>query len=315
MLFAPTLEMIETKELSKQYGRVQALDRLSVSIAAGEILGFLGPNGAGKSTALKILSGYLPPSSGTAAVNGLSLLSNSLEARSLVGYLPENFVAPSELFVAEYLTYRAGLKGVKPAERKAEVLRVMKLVGLEHRAHQRFDALSKGYKQRLGVADSLLGDPPILILDEPFSGLDPLQRQEFRQILRRLREANKAIVFSSHVLPEVEDLANRVLIIHHGKTRVTSDVKELLDSHDEVQIVAEGEHDLNLEAIQNCKLCKDAQAVADNTFTIKVALSQRAECLHQLAEARVCVTSFAPTRRDLESVFAEFVNSVPGDNI
>ncbi|MDP6964221.1 MAG: ABC transporter ATP-binding protein, partial [Planctomycetota bacterium] len=198
--------MIKTQNLSKKYGRICALDSLSIEVEAGEILGFLGPNGAGKSTALKILSGYLPQSSGEAQIANISLLSDSLAARAKVGYLPENFVAPNELRVAEYLNYRAGLKGIARKERAAELKRVMQLVGIEDRAKQRFDMLSKGYKQRLGVADCLLGNPPVLILDEPFSGLDPLQRKEFRRILHSLREQKKAIIFSSHVLPEIEDL-------------------------------------------------------------------------------------------------------------
>ena len=235
--------MIEIEALSKQYGSVLALDRLSISVGKGEILGLLGPNGAGKSTALKILSGYLPQSSGEARVNGLSLREKSLQARALVGYLPENFVAPNELYVAEYLRYRAGLKRITRKQRAAEVLRVMKLVGIEQRAKQRFDALSKGFKQRLGVADCLLGNPPVLILDEPFSGLDPLQRQDFRNILSGLKEEGKAIIFSSHVLPEVEDIADRVLIIHHGKTRVAADIEQLLSINQQVVISTDGDHD------------------------------------------------------------------------
>ncbi|MFT7517449.1 MAG: ABC-2 type transport system ATP-binding protein [Myxococcota bacterium] len=302
--------MIETKSLSKQYGRTVALDNLSASVRRGEILGFLGPNGAGKSTALKILSGYLPQTSGEAYINGLSLRKNSVQARALVGYLPENFVAPNELYVHEYLRYRAGLKGIARRQRTDEVQRVMKLVALEDRSHQRFDALSKGFKQRLGVADCLLGDPPVLILDEPFSGLDPLQRQDFRNILRGLKDKNKAIIFSSHVLPEVEDIADRVLIIHHGKTRVTADVDQLLASHQKVIFAIDGNHNQIVKTLSRC--CTELQnstVVRDNLFTAQIPSSSRTACLQDMLAAELLVTSFSSSKRDLEDVFAEFVST------
>ena len=302
--------MIEIKALSKQYGRVLALDRLSISVGKGEILGLLGPNGAGKSTALKILSGYLPQSSGEAYIAGLSLREKSLQARALVGYLPENFVAPNELYVAEYLRYRAGLKRITRKQRAAEVLRVMKLVGIEQRAKQRFDALSKGFKQRLGVADCLLGNPPVLILDEPFSGLDPLQRQEFRNILCGLKEEGKAIIFSSHVLPEVEDIADRVLIIHHGKTRVAADVEQLLCINQQVVISTQGDHDENLSRLAECgDELTSAVVLRANTFVVDIDVSRRAQCLQQMIERGISVTGYSTSKRDLEDVFAEFVSS------
>lgn len=300
--------MIETKCLSKQYGRVQALDQLSITVAGGEILGFLGPNGAGKSTALKILSGYLPQTSGEAFIDGLSLRQNSLRARALVGYLPENFVAPYELFVAEYLNYRAGLKQVPRAQRQAEVMRVMQLVGIADRSRQRFDALSKGFKQRLGVADCLLGNPPVLIMDEPFSGLDPLQRQDFRQILVSLKQQNKAILFSSHVLPEVEDIADRVLIIHKGKTRVAASVDELLADHQKIIIAIDGDPQ---QIIGKLKGCADTlgsfDVIRDNLYSAEIAAENRNQCLKQLLESGLAVISFSPSKRDLEDVFSDFV--------
>jgi ABC-2 type transport system ATP-binding protein len=301
--------MIEIKALSKQYGRVLALDRLSIGVGKGEILGLLGPNGAGKSTALKILSGYLPQSSGEAYIGGLSLREKSLQARAMVGYLPENFVAPNELYVSEYLRYRAGLKRITRSQRPAEVLRVMKLVGIEQRAQQRFDALSKGFKQRLGVADCLLGNPPVLILDEPFSGLDPLQRQDFRNILRGLKEEGKAIIFSSHVLPEVEDIADRVLIIHHGKTRVAADVEQLLCINQQVVISTQGDHEENLSRLAECgDELTSAVVLRANTFVVDIDVSRRAQCLQQMIERGISVTGYSTSKRDLEDVFAEFVS-------
>ncbi|MCH2101499.1 MAG: ABC transporter ATP-binding protein [Planctomycetes bacterium] len=219
--------MIEAEALTKRYGPLTAVDELSFQVEPGEILGFLGPNGAGKSTSLRILSGYLPPTSGRARIDGCDLQDASLEARKRIGYLPENFIAPPELRVGEYLRFRGRLKGLKSAEANRRVQEVVAALGLGNRVRQPFSALSKGYRQRVGLADALLANPPALLLDEPFGGLDPVQRQDFRDFLRELAQDGKAILFSSHVLPEVEEIADRVLIIHHGKTRADSELTRL----------------------------------------------------------------------------------------
>jgi ABC-2 type transport system ATP-binding protein len=219
--------MIEAEALTKRYGPLTAVADLSFRVQAGEILGFLGPNGAGKSTTLRVLSGYLPPSSGRARIDGQDLQDASLRARQRLGYLPEAFVAPPELRVGEYLRFRARLKGLPGKQARSRTLELARSLGLEERLKQPFSALSKGYRQRVGLADALLADPPALLLDEPFGGLDPRQRQEFRQYLRDLADRGKAILFSSHVLPEVEEIADRVLILHRGQTRADGELEEL----------------------------------------------------------------------------------------
>ncbi len=221
--------MIRVDHLHKRFGPVHAVQDLSFEVLPGEILGFLGPNGAGKSTTLRILSGFLPPSAGAAAVAGNDLTQRSIQARRATGYLPENFVAPPELRVGEYLRFRAGLKGVRRARRRRRVAEVVELLGLGPRLRQPFSALSKGFRQRVGLADALLADPPALLLDEPFGGLDPLQRQEFRELLRVLADdQRKAVLFSSHVLPEVESLADRILVIDQGRSLAMGRRGELL---------------------------------------------------------------------------------------
>ena len=219
--------MIRTQKLTKKYGDHLALADLDLEVSPGEILGFLGPNGAGKSTTLRLLSGFLPPTSGSCSIAGLDLTKDSLAARQKTGYLPENFVAPYEMRVKEYLLFRARLKGLGRKEAKASMESIIGRLGLEPRLRQPFSALSKGFRQRVGLADALLADPPALLLDEPFSGLDPLQRQEFREILVRLAGQGKAILFSSHVLPEVEEIATRVQILHLGHSRAVGTMKEL----------------------------------------------------------------------------------------
>lgn len=219
--------MIRTRKLTKKYGQHLALAELDLDVAPGEILGFLGPNGAGKSTTLRILSGYLPPTSGSCSISGKDLAVASLEARRCTGYLPENFVAPHEMRVQEYLQFRARLKGLSKAKARSSMQTIVGRLGLEPRLRQPFSDLSKGFRQRVGLADALLADPPALLLDEPFSGLDPLQRQEFRDILRGLAGDGKAILFSSHVLPEVEEIATRVQILHRGQSQAVGTLEEL----------------------------------------------------------------------------------------
>ncbi|PCJ53964.1 MAG: ABC transporter [Planctomycetota bacterium] len=219
--------MILTKKLTKKYGNHVALVDLDLEVQPGEILGFLGPNGAGKSTTLRILSGYLPPSSGECSIDGKDLALDSLGARRSTGYLPENFVAPSEMRVQEYLMFRARLKGLKRPEAKTSIEKIVERLELGPRMRQTFAALSKGFRQRVGLADVLLANPPAVLLDEPFTGLDPIQRQEFRKILVELSVEGKAILFSSHVLPEVEEIATRVQILNHGHSRAVGTLDEL----------------------------------------------------------------------------------------
>ncbi len=236
--------MIETTCLSKRYGALLALDEVSLRVEAGEILGFLGPNGAGKSTTLRILSGFMPPTSGSASIDGLDLLRESLKARQRIGYLPENFVAPQEMRVVEYLRFRGRLKGLSRRAARQRVTEIGERLGLGERMRQTFGALSKGFRQRVGLADALLADPPALLLDEPFGGLDPLQRQEFRDFLRDLAKVGKAVLFSSHVLPEVEEIADRVAILHQGRLQVDGTIEELgKRAHEEapVQFRTEGD--------------------------------------------------------------------------
>jgi len=221
--------MIHAERLTKRFGPVTAVEEVTFRVARGEVLGFLGPNGAGKSTTLRILCGWWPPSAGRAAVDGHDLLRDSLGARRRIGYLPENFAAPPELRVAEYLGFRARLKSLRRREARRRTGEVADRLGLGERLGQTIGSLSRGFRQRVGLADALLADPPALLLDEPFTGLDPLQRQEFREFLRDLaHREGKAVLFSSHVLPEVEDLADRLLILHRGRARLLGDLKELL---------------------------------------------------------------------------------------
>ncbi len=218
--------MIETQDLTKYYGPTLAIDRLNFEVAAGEIVGFLGPNGAGKTTILKVLAGFLSPTAGTARINGFDVVDESLKVRASLGYLPENVSLYPDLTVTQLLEFAARAKGVEAKQEKSEIQRVTEACGLEEVRRTMVAALSKGYRQRLGLAQALLNQPPLLILDEPTIGLDPSQIVEIGTLIENL-EGSHTVVLSSHILPEVSQLCHRVIIINRGQI-VASDTPENL---------------------------------------------------------------------------------------
>ncbi len=212
--------MIEAEGLTKFYGPIGAIRNVSFQIEKGEVVGFLGPNGAGKSTTIRILTCYMPPSSGTARVEGLDVIENSLQIRQKIGYLPENVPLYKDLTVSRFLRFAAGSKGVEAKRMNAEISRVISACGLEKNANRIIRNLSKGFRQRVGLAQALLNDPSVLILDEPTIGLDPSQIIEIRRLIQDLRE-DRTILLSSHILPEVAQLCQRVIIINKGEIVAT----------------------------------------------------------------------------------------------
>jgi ABC-2 type transport system ATP-binding protein len=215
---------IEVKELVKTYGEQRAVDAISFQVGKGEIVGFLGPNGAGKSTTMKILTGYLGQDSGEALVCGLSVSGEPLETKKKIGYLPEANPLYPDMYVREYLDFIADVHHV--ADKKARIDAVIGLVGLTPESKKKLAQLSKGYKQRVGLAAALIHDPEVLILDEPTSGLDPNQIIEIREVIKALGK-NKTVLFSSHILQEVEALCDRVVIINKGKLVADSSLSAL----------------------------------------------------------------------------------------
>ena len=212
--------MIEVKGLVKNYGGLRAVDGVSFTVRQGDILGFLGPNGAGKSTTMKMLTGYLRPDAGTAVVNGHDVIRDSVAVRRSLGYLAESAPAYPEMTVAEFLAFIAEMRGFRrPVERQARVRRVVELCHLQGVLAQTIETLSKGFKQRVGFAQALLHDPPVLVLDEPTDGLDPNQKHEVRNIIKQMSAA-KAVILSTHILEEVDAICNRVIIISRGRVVV-----------------------------------------------------------------------------------------------
>ena len=218
--------ILEAHNLTKNYGPFQALHGISFSLEPGEVVGFLGPNGAGKSTTMKILTGFVAPSGGTAVIAGHDLLADPLGCRRSIGYLPEELPLYLDMTVSGYLDHVARLKGVSAAARRREVVDAIDAAWLGENANRHLRKLSKGNRQRVGVAQALLGSPPILILDEPTSGLDPTQVAHFRDLLKRLSERH-TILLSTHILSEVEATCSRVVVVHRGRTVAAESVESL----------------------------------------------------------------------------------------
>ncbi|MBK1830023.1 ATP-binding cassette domain-containing protein [Verrucomicrobiaceae bacterium R5-34] len=219
--------MIDVRNLSKRYGRHTAVNDLTFEVGAGKIVGFLGPNGAGKTTTLRMLTGYLPPSSGSANIAGYDIFRQSLKARRNIGYMPENVPLYDDMRVREYLKYRAQIKGLKGKQARTNIAEAMDLCGLTHVRRKMIKTLSKGYRQRVGLADALVHKPDLLILDEPTNGLDPNQIRSIRNLIKRLGETHTILV-STHILHEVEMTCDHVIIIDEGKIKATGSPAELV---------------------------------------------------------------------------------------
>jgi ABC-2 type transport system ATP-binding protein len=208
--------VIRVEHLTKRYGERVAVDDVGFDVAPGEVIGFLGPNGAGKSTTLRMITGYLSPNDGRIRIGDVDAVADPVKARRLIGYMPESVPLYRELRVDEYLRYRARLKGVARRQVDARVKESLELANVADVRHRIIGQLSKGYRSRVGLADALVADPPVLILDEPTAGLDPNQIRQVRDLVRSL-SGRKTVLLSTHILPEVESTCGRVLIIHRGR--------------------------------------------------------------------------------------------------
>ncbi len=223
--------MIKVENLVKTFGPKRAVDGVSFAVERGEVLGFLGPNGAGKSTSMRMITGFIPPTSGTITVGGFDMLENPIPAKRLIGYLPENAPAYADMTVGGFLGFTAELRGLRGEDKKKAVHRAVEMCFLDSVIHQSIDTLSKGYRHRTCFAQSIIHDPEILVLDEPTDGLDPNQKFEVRNLIRRMGE-KKAIIFSTHILEEVEAVCSRAIIIDRGKIVANGTPQELKGKSD-----------------------------------------------------------------------------------
>jgi len=242
--------MIRVENLVKEFGAKKAVNGVSFSVERGEILGFLGPNGAGKSTTMRMITGFIPPTSGRVTVGGHDIAEKPVEAKRLIGYLPESAPCYSDMSVHGFLSFAAELRGINGARREEAVKRVVSTCFLEGVLHQSVDTLSKGFRHRTCLAQSLIHDPDILVLDEPTDGLDPNQKHEVRQLLKRLGQT-KAIIFSTHILEEVDACCTRAIIIDRGQVHANGTPAELRARHDQAGSVTLRVHNIAAETVKS----------------------------------------------------------------
>ena len=303
--------MIRVEHLTRRFHDLVAVDDISLDVAPGEIVGFLGPNGAGKTTTIRILTGFLPATSGRAEVAGFDVASDSLKVRERVGYLPENVPLPPDARVDEYLEFRARLKNVPASGRAAARERVLGQCGLLPMRRRIIEQLSRGYRQRVGLADALIADPPVLILDEPTGGLDPGQRQEVLDLVAGLR-GERTVLLSSHVLAEVEHSCSRVAIIQRGRILAQGTKAELeanAGRRGEVEIRAKGQGD-RLAAVLAARGLSPRREPDGDTCVVRLPEDAAgARLLADLVREGLAVDSFRPLERSLHDLFLELTRA------
>lgn len=295
---------IKVQDITKVYGKEKALDGVSFSIETGEIVGFLGPNGAGKTTMMKIITGFIPQTSGEVTVNGLSVLTNSLKVKKQIGYLPENNPLYDELYVREYLRYVAGLyKTVNKRERMEEII---EMTGLHDEQKKKIGQLSKGFKQRVGLAQALIHDPEVLILDEPTSGLDPNQIIEIRNLISRVGK-QKTVLLSTHIMQEVEAICDRVIIIKEGRIVADENKEDMLKYTDEEcrTILVEFDRDVSKEKIEEVEFVVRAVPVNKNQWLVQGQQEHdvRSKIFNFAVENKLTVLVMQKQEKSLEEVF------------
>ena len=308
--------MIKVENLTKRYAGVTAIDNISFEVGKGEIVGFLGPNGAGKSTTMRILSSFMPATAGRASIAGFDVFEKSLEARAHLGYMAENVPLYTDMRVTEYLTYRAKLKGVTGRRLKERLGDVKELCSLREVENRIIGTLSKGFRQRVGLAESLVHEPDLLILDEPTIGLDPNQIRQVRELIKNLGK-HHTILLSTHILPEVEMTCSRVIIINKGRIEASDTPQNLLDqmrTTGGVRLEAKVGGDNGVAELQKIGGVKDVSVESDGdwqTFLLKVeAKGDPREEVYRLAVDRHwTVRELSRRKATLEDVFVEITHA------
>lgn len=305
--------MIRVENLVKRYGNQCAVDDLSFTVKEGQIVGFLGPNGAGKSTTMNIITGYLSATSGSVRVDGHDIVEEPEEAKRCIGYLPEQPPLYPDMIVKEYLSFVCDLKGIPKAEKEKVMRSVMRRTGVLEVSERLIKHLSKGYKQRVGLAGAMVGDPKILILDEPTVGLDPKQILEIRDLIRDLSK-NHTILLSSHIMQEVSAVCNQILIINEGKL-VVADRPEAIPKHieqiGEIMLLIKGGKELICSALESISTIEHMEIEVDEeenelchvTLQSPVDADIREEVFYALAEVRCAILEMNSKKPTLEEAF------------
>ena len=304
---------IRVEHITKTYGTQKAVDDISFSINEGELVGFLGPNGAGKSTLMKIITGFLYADSGEVLINGQKINPEINEIREQVGYLPEHNPLYPDLFVKEYLEIAAGFYRLE--NKRERVAEMVEMTGLGSEQHKKIRALSKGYRQRVGLAQALIHDPSILILDEPTTGLDPNQLEEIRSLIKNISK-NKTVLFSTHIMQEVEAVCQRVIIINKGILAADDRVDVLKSGRlrQAQSVLVEFAEIPDLKSLQEKKWVKNLRATDEKTFLVDSASDEdiRPELFRFAMENRLTLLTLQEQKQSLENVFRQLTTSVEG---
>ncbi len=299
---------IQVNHLTKIYGRQRAVDGVSFSVQEGEIVGFLGPNGAGKSTTMKIITGYLPPSSGDVMVGSINVAEQPMAVKRMTGYLPEHNPLYVDMYVHEYLGFMGGIYGLKSSFIRGRIAEMVNLCGLTDEQNKKIGMLSKGFRQRVGLAQALIHDPKVLVLDEPTSGLDPNQLVEIRRLIKAVSK-DKTVLFSTHILQEVEALCDRVVVINKGKIVADDRLENLLQGGGNYLIVEFAneitEHELlTLEGVEH------VQKLVNFRFQLKTArhVDIRSRVVQFAFERKLSLIELKQEESSLESVFGQLTH-------
>ena len=296
--------------LSKQYGQQMAVNDISFSIQKGEIVGFLGPNGAGKSTTMKIATSYLPPTSGKVTVNGFDVVEQPMAVKKIIGYLPEHNPLYLDMYVHEYLSFVCGVYKIGKSETKRRVGEMIELCGLTKEQNKRIESLSKGYRQRVGLAQALIHNPEVLILDEPTSGLDPNQILEIRKLIKEISR-NKTVILSTHIMQEVQALCDRVIVINQGKIVADDLLANLLKGKEgSTVLVVEWEGTISVDDIKALPGVADVTMDGKNfRITATTGFDVRAELFRMSAEKNLSLISLKQEENSLEEIFRSLTSN------
>jgi ABC-2 type transport system ATP-binding protein len=295
--------------VTKKYGSQLALNNISFAIEQGEIVGFLGPNGAGKSTMMKIITCYIPPTSGTVSVCGYDVMEKSIEARRCIGYLPEHNPLYNEMYVREYLSFVGGMYAVSNIKKRVEEM--IEMVGLGVEAHKKIEALSKGYRQRVGIAQAMIHDPRVLILDEPTSGLDPNQLSDIRELIIRIGK-EKTVMLSTHIMQEVEAICSRAIIINRGNIvadQPTSQLRSALHGSG-YRLEVEFSEAIRSDLFTHIKAIGSLQTIGENKWQIEVTSSEdiRKEIAETATKSGLTILTMLRQEQKLEEVFKQLTS-------
>jgi ABC-2 type transport system ATP-binding protein len=297
---------ISVSQISKTYGSQKALDQVSFEIETGELVGFLGPNGAGKSTMMKIITGYLASDGGSVTINGEMVETKNVSIRSQIGYLPENNPLYTDLYVKEYLEMVAGFYRLQ--NKKEKVLKMVELTGLKDEQHKKIKVLSKGFRQRVGLAQALIHDPAVLILDEPTTGLDPNQLEEIRQLIRTI-STNKTVMLSTHIMQEVEAICSRVIIVNKGKLVADGSISQLKAGQfaQKQTVLVEFDRAPEMESLRKLPDLLKIEELSPTTFLVESANSKdlRPILFEFAVKNQLVLLTLKEQQQSLENVFQD----------